>query len=53
MKRDFFFVFYVWGILYIGLVYFSTLPYLRFVAPAFISAYFAFWLEGRVFHEED
>lgn len=51
--RNFFFIFCTWGAAYIGLVYCSILPYLRFIVPAIISVYFAFWLEGRVFHEDD
>ena len=53
MKRDFCFVFCIWGISYIALVWLSTLLPTEYILPAIVSVHFAFWLEGRVFHEGD
>lgn len=49
--RHFFFVFIVWVITYLGLVWLSTLLPMEHILPSIVSAWFAWWLAGRCFHE--
>lgn len=60
MMRHFFFVFLAWGAGYLsvfGLLYglfgITSFTDWQYAIAAFVSAFFAFWLERRMFHEED
>lgn len=53
MARNLLFVFLVWAVAYLGLVWLSTLLPMEHILPSIVSAYFAWWLAGRLFHEND
>lgn len=51
--RNFFFIFCTWGATYIGLTFLTVWLPMEYISSALLSVCFAFWLERRVFHEDD
>lgn len=51
--RHFFFVFIVWALAYLGLAWLSAMLPMEHILPSIVSAWFAWWLAGRWFHETD